>query len=103
LLVNYVKQSQKNARTFCFYGKYYTFVIHKKIKNMTEFVLKNNIGDKKLNSIVSFLRLWGIDVEYHTPRTTHSSFADKWAGKFSLVTDTEDERYNMLLNKYDLQ
>lgn len=73
---------------------------------MTELLLKNNIGDKKLNSIVSFLKSWGVDVEVrtqHTPRTMHSSFADKWAGKFSLVTDTEDERYNMLLDKYDLR
>ena len=78
---------------------------------MTELLLKNNIGDKKLNSIVSFLKSWGVDVEvrtHHTQRTMRSipvvhSFSNKWAGKFSLVTDAEDERYNMLLDKYDLR
>jgi hypothetical protein len=80
---------------------------------MTELILKNNVESGKLNSIVSFLKAWDIDVEVRTrhghrkiqalPPSSTPSFSSKWANQFSLVNDPQDERYNILLDKYDLR
>ena len=44
---------------------------------MTELILKNKVDRKKFNSIVIFLKTWGIDAEIKTTSAPKKAYAEE--------------------------
>ena len=70
--------------------------------NTTELVLKNEVDHQKLNSIVIFLKTWGIDAEIRTIATRKKAIAKEepfsqsfgmWAGRDINIKEIRQKAY----------
>jgi len=56
---------------------------------MTELILKNRIDRQKLNSIVIFLKSWGIDAEIKTIKTPKIKVEEPFSQSFGMWEDRD--------------
>jgi hypothetical protein len=56
---------------------------------MTQLILKSRIDHQKLNSIVVFLKSWGIDAEVKTNSTPRTKVEDPFSQSFGMWADRE--------------
>ena len=76
---------------------------------MTELILKNKIDRQKLNSIIMFLKSWGIDAEVKTTSTHRKVDAEElfsqsfgmWAGRDIDVKAIRQNTYKRRTKPYN--
>ena len=56
---------------------------------MTELILKNRIDRQRLNSIVTFLKAWGIDAEIKTTTTSKIKVKEPFSQSFGMWADRD--------------
>ena len=61
----------------------------KKVLKMTELILKNRIDRQRLNSIVIFLKSWGIDAEIKTNTIPKIKVEEPFSQSFGMWEDRD--------------
>ena len=56
---------------------------------MTELILKNRIDRQRLNSIVTFLKAWGVDAEIKTTATSKIKVKEPFSQSFGMWADRD--------------
>jgi len=56
---------------------------------MTELILKNGVNRQRLNSIVIFLKSWGIDAEVKTTTTSKMKVEEPFSQSFGMWADRD--------------